>query len=73
MRSFVEANQEIGRLNARSRDVPGPDAEPSPDFAGEWFMELVGRAVNGVELPDYAGVPDSGATAGPPITSSAKP
>ncbi|MGV9295215.1 FAD-dependent monooxygenase [Amycolatopsis sp. NPDC003676] len=59
MRSFVEANQEIGRLNARSRDVPGPDAEPSPDFASEEFMELVGRAINGVELPDYAGVPDS--------------
>ena len=32
MRSFVEANQEIGRLHARSRDVPGPDAEPSPDL-----------------------------------------
>ena len=31
MRSFVEANQEIGRLHARSRDVPGPDAEPSPE------------------------------------------
>ena len=30
MRSFVEANQEIGRLHVRSRDVPGPDAEPSP-------------------------------------------
>ncbi|WP_116200351.1 FAD-dependent monooxygenase [Amycolatopsis circi] len=69
MRSFVEANQEIGRLNARSREVPGPDAEPSPDFASEWFMELVGRAINGVELPDYAGVPDSG----PSIASSAKP
>src|SRR3954451_7808725 len=58
MRSFVEANQEIGRLNARSRDVPGPDAEPSPDFASEWFTELVGRAINGIELPDYAGVPE---------------
>lgn len=57
MRSYVEANQEIGRLNARTRDVPGPDTEPSPDFAGEWFMELVGRAINGVELPDYEGVP----------------
>src|SRR5919197_6138686 len=34
MRSVVEANQEIGRLNARSRDVPGPDTEPPPDFAG---------------------------------------
>lgn len=73
MRSFVEANQEIGRLNARSRDVPGPDAEPNIDFDSEWFTELVGRAINGVELPDYAGVPDSGALAGPPITSSAKP
>jgi 2-polyprenyl-6-methoxyphenol hydroxylase-like FAD-dependent oxidoreductase len=59
MRSFVEANQEIGRLHVRSRDVPGPDAEPSlaPD---EWPMELIERAINGVELPDYAGVPDSG-------------
>ncbi len=63
MRSFVEANQEIGRLNARSRDIPGPDAEPSPDFASEWFTELVGRAINGVELPDYAGVPDFGISA----------
>ncbi|WP_063053042.1 FAD-dependent monooxygenase [Nocardia arthritidis] len=73
MRSFVEANQEIGRLHARSLAVPGQDAEPSPDFAGEWFTELIERAINGVELPDYAGVPDSGAPAGPPITSSAKP
>src|SRR5205085_11912499 len=40
MRSFVEANQEIGRLNARSRDVPGPDAEPSlaPD---DWPVERI--------------------------------
>jgi 2-polyprenyl-6-methoxyphenol hydroxylase-like FAD-dependent oxidoreductase len=73
MRSFVEANQEIGRLNARSRDVPGPDAEPSPDFASEWFTELVGRAINGIELPDYAGVPDAAAPAGSPITSPARP
>ncbi|MGY1947997.1 FAD-dependent monooxygenase [Nocardia asiatica] len=73
MRSFVEANQEIGRLHARSREVPGPDAEPSPDFTGEWFTELIERAINGVELPDYAGVPDSAASAGQPITSSAKP
>ncbi|WP_280491821.1 FAD-dependent monooxygenase [Nocardia asiatica] len=73
MRSFVEANQEIGRLHARSREVPGPDAEPSPDFTGEWFADLIERAINGVELPDYAGVPDSAASAGQPITSSAKP
>ena len=69
MRPFVEANQEIGRLNARSRDVPGPDSEASPDFASEWFTELIERAINGVELPDYAEVPDSRAPARPPITS----
>ncbi|RKE23661.1 FAD-dependent monooxygenase [Streptomyces sp. TLI_171] len=65
MRSFVEANQEIGRLSARSREVPGSDAEPRPDFAGEWFAELVGRAINGIQLPDYAGVPDSRSTRRP--------
>jgi 2-polyprenyl-6-methoxyphenol hydroxylase-like FAD-dependent oxidoreductase len=72
MRSFVEANQEIGALNARSRDVPGPDAEPSlaPE---EWPLELIERAVNGIELPDYAGVPDSAAPAGSPVILSAKP
>ena len=43
MRSFVEANQEIGRLHARSRGVPGPDAEPSPEFDSEWFTELIER------------------------------
>ncbi|MCX0271227.1 FAD-dependent monooxygenase [Nocardia zapadnayensis] len=69
MRSFVEANQEIGRLHVRSRDVP----EPSIDFGSEWFTELVERAINGVELPDYAGIPDSGAPTGLPITSSARP
>jgi 2-polyprenyl-6-methoxyphenol hydroxylase-like FAD-dependent oxidoreductase len=61
MRSFVEANQEIGRLHAHSRDVPEPDAGPSPEPDMEALMELVERAINGVELPDYAGVPDSGA------------
>lgn len=69
MRPYVEANQEIGRLHARSREVPTPDSEPSPDFTGEWFAELIERALNGVELPDYAGVPDSGITATPPTTS----
>jgi hypothetical protein len=39
----------------------------------EALTALVERAINGVELPDYAGVPDSGASAGPPITSSARP
>ena len=58
-------------MHARSRDVPGPDAEPSPEFDAGWFTELVERAINGVELPDYAGVAGSGAPAGPPVTSSA--
>jgi 2-polyprenyl-6-methoxyphenol hydroxylase-like FAD-dependent oxidoreductase len=71
MRSFVEANQEIGRLHARSLDASGPDAEPSPDFGAEWFTDLIDRALNGADLPGYAGVPDSGAPAGPPITSPA--
>ena len=72
MRSFVEANQEIGRMHVQSLQAPAPDAEPSPEPDMEALMELVERAINGVELPDYAGVPDSGASAGPPITSSAK-
>jgi 2-polyprenyl-6-methoxyphenol hydroxylase-like FAD-dependent oxidoreductase len=63
MRSFVEANQEIGRLHARSLDVSAPDAEPSPELDAEGLTDLIDRAINGVELPDYAGVPDSGATA----------
>ncbi|MEV6919998.1 FAD-dependent monooxygenase [Amycolatopsis sp. NPDC051106] len=63
MRSFVEANQEIGRLHVRSLEAPGPDARPAeePDMAA--FTELVERALNGVELPDYAGLPDSGSVA----------
>jgi 2-polyprenyl-6-methoxyphenol hydroxylase-like FAD-dependent oxidoreductase len=69
MRSFVEANQEIGRMHVQSLQAPEPDAEPDM----EALMELVERAINGVELPDYAGVPDSGAPAGSPITSSARP
>jgi hypothetical protein len=67
MRSFVEANQEIGRLHVHSRGVPDPDAQentpPGAEPDMEALMELVERAINGVELPDYAGVPDSGAPA----------
>ena len=73
MRPFVEANQEIGRLHARSREVPGPDVQPGTGPDVEWDLELIDRAINGMELPDYAGLPDSGATPGPPITSSASP
>ena len=58
MRPFVEANQEIGRMHVQSLDVPGPDAEPSPEPDMEALTALVERAINGVELPDYAGVPD---------------
>jgi 2-polyprenyl-6-methoxyphenol hydroxylase-like FAD-dependent oxidoreductase len=71
MRPFVEANQEIGRLHARSLAVAGPDAEPSTE--PEWDLGLIERAINGLELPDYAGVPDFGVLAGPPTTSSARP
>ncbi|MGA8112780.1 MAG: FAD-dependent monooxygenase [Actinocatenispora sp.] len=70
MRSFVEANQEIGRLHVHSLGVPVPDAGPGPELDAEGFTELIGRAVNGVELPDYPGVPDSAA---PPTTSRATP
>ncbi|MFD9891969.1 hypothetical protein ACFWY9_21720, partial [Amycolatopsis sp. NPDC059027] len=73
MRSFVEANQEIGRLHAESRAVPRPDAEPAPEPDMEALTALIERAINGVALPDYTGVPDSGALAGPPIASSARP
>jgi 2-polyprenyl-6-methoxyphenol hydroxylase-like FAD-dependent oxidoreductase len=67
MRPFVEANQEIGRLHVHSLDTTGP----SPDFDSQWFTELVERAINGVELPDYAGVPDSDAPTG--SSSQAEP
>ncbi|WP_170323858.1 FAD-dependent monooxygenase [Cryptosporangium phraense] len=50
MRPFVEANQEIGRLHARSLDVSRSDAL-GPE---EWDMDLIDRAINGLELPDYA-------------------
>jgi 2-polyprenyl-6-methoxyphenol hydroxylase-like FAD-dependent oxidoreductase len=56
MRPFVEANQEIGRLHARSLDAAGTDAAPSPE---DWPTDLIERAINGVELPGYAGVPGS--------------
>jgi 2-polyprenyl-6-methoxyphenol hydroxylase-like FAD-dependent oxidoreductase len=68
MRSFVEANQEIGRLHVSSLGVPGPDPEPGPEPDMEALTELVERAINGVELPDYAGVTDTRAQVGPPLT-----
>jgi 2-polyprenyl-6-methoxyphenol hydroxylase-like FAD-dependent oxidoreductase len=73
MRSFVEANQEIGRMHVQSLGAAEPDPEPAAEPDMEWLTGLIERAINGVELPDYAGVPDSGPLAGPPITSSARP
>lgn len=72
MRSFVEANQEIGRMHVQSLDAADPDAEPSPEPDMEALTDLVERAINGVQLPDYAGLPDSRTSAGAPITSSAR-
>jgi 2-polyprenyl-6-methoxyphenol hydroxylase-like FAD-dependent oxidoreductase len=45
MRSFVEDNQEIGRLHVEIRGGAEPDMET--------LMPLVDRAINGMELPDY--------------------
>jgi hypothetical protein len=54
MRPFVEANQEIGRLHVRSLEVPDPAAAPVDE--PEWDLGLIDRAINGVDLPDYAGL-----------------
>jgi 2-polyprenyl-6-methoxyphenol hydroxylase-like FAD-dependent oxidoreductase len=58
MRPFVEANQEIGRMHVSSLEAPAADAEPAPEPDMDALMALVERAINGVELPDYAGLPD---------------
>lgn len=67
MRSFVEANQEIGRMHVESLRAPEPGDAPAPEPDMEALTALIERAVNGAELPDYAGVPDSG-----PLTGSAR-
>lgn len=67
MRSFVEANQEIGRMHVQSLSAPEPADEPAPEPDMEALTALIERAINGVELPGYAGVPDSGP---PPRASS---
>ncbi|NMH93128.1 FAD-dependent oxidoreductase [Pseudonocardia bannensis] len=73
MRPFVEANQEIGRMHVTSLEAPAPPAEPSPEPDMEALMALVERAINGIELPGYDGVRDSGAPTGPPIMPAARP
>jgi 2-polyprenyl-6-methoxyphenol hydroxylase-like FAD-dependent oxidoreductase len=64
MRSYVEDNQEIGRMHVRMLTAPDPGAEPSPEPDMDAITALIGRAVGGPELPDYNGVPDSGPVVG---------
>ena len=56
MRTYVEANQEIGRLHVHSLTDTGPGAEPRPEPDMEAFTALIERAVGGPELPEYDGV-----------------
>lgn len=51
MRPFVEANQEIGRLHTRSLDPTGAGDALGPE---DWPADLIDRAINGIELPDYS-------------------
>ncbi|GAA0920895.1 FAD-dependent monooxygenase [Pseudonocardia zijingensis] len=66
MRPFVAANQEIGRMHVESLQATEP-VEPDMDA----LMELVERAINGVELPDYAGRAPEGA--GKPHSGPVRP
>jgi len=68
MRSYVEANQEIGRMHVQMLAAPDPDAGPAPEPDMDALNDLIDRAVNGPELPTYEGVPDSGTTSGAPTT-----
>src|SRR3954469_6870469 len=65
MRSYVEDNQEIGRMHVQSLAAPDPGAEPSPEPDLEALTALIERAVGGPELPDYPGLPDRPASARP--------
>jgi 2-polyprenyl-6-methoxyphenol hydroxylase-like FAD-dependent oxidoreductase len=56
MRSYVEANQEIGRMHVEMLAAPDPDAEPTPEPDMEAITDLIERAVNGPDLPDYADI-----------------
>jgi len=61
MRTYVQDNQEIGRMHVAMLTAD-PEAGPAPEPDMEALMALVERAVGGPELPDYAGLPDSGPT-----------
>lgn len=59
MRACVEANQELGRMHVDmlTAPAPDPDAGPPPEPDMEAIGALIETAINGPELPDYAGVP----------------
>jgi len=61
MRTYVEDNQEIGRMHVQMLVGPDPAAGPAPEPDMDAMMALVERAVGGPELPDYEGLPDRGA------------
>lgn len=58
MRGYVEANQEMGRLHVQMLLAGAPDAVPAPEPGPapdpDAMSDLIGRAVGGPELPDYA-------------------
>src|SRR3954454_8263556 len=64
MRSYVEANQEIGRMHVQMLTGGDRGDEPSPEPDLEAITALVERAVGGPVLPDYEGVPDRGSLPG---------
>ncbi|NMD57295.1 MULTISPECIES: FAD-dependent monooxygenase [Tsukamurella] len=54
LRPMVDANQQVGQWNAASRTVPAP-GEPPATSPEDWDMAVIERAINGLDLPDYAG------------------
>jgi 2-polyprenyl-6-methoxyphenol hydroxylase-like FAD-dependent oxidoreductase len=60
MRSYVEDNQEIGRMHVQSLAAPDPGDAPSPEPDIEALTALIERAVGGPTLPDYEGLPAAG-------------
>ena len=63
MRPYILANQEIGRMHVEMLTAD-PNAGPPPEPDMDALNDLIDRAVNGPELPDYEGVPDLGPSAG---------
>jgi 2-polyprenyl-6-methoxyphenol hydroxylase-like FAD-dependent oxidoreductase len=66
MRSYVEANQEIGRMHVQMLTASDPLAGPIPEPDMEALTALIERAINGPDLPDYEDLPDSRTTNRPP-------